>query len=153
MTTNAGALDLSKKRIGFNSKRSKEDNQEAINKLFSPEFRNRIDSIIHFNHLNEQIVLSIVDKFIIELESQLDEKGISLSMDQDVKEYLGQKGYDEVYGARQLSRLIQEEIKKPMAEELIFGKISNGGHINISFQKNKIYFDYKSKKNKNKILV
>ena len=153
MTTNAGAIDLSKKRIGFNSNRSKEDNQDAINKLFSPEFRNRIDSTIHFNHLNKKIVLSIVDKFIIELESQLDEKGISLSVDKKVKEYLGEKGYDEVYGARQLSRLIQEEIKKPMAEELIFGKISDGGNINISFQEDKIIFDYKSNKNKNKILV
>ena len=128
MTTNAGAMDLSKKRIGFNSVRSSNDNEEVINKLFSPEFRNRIDSIIHFNHLSKQVVLSIVDKFIIELEAQLEDKGVSLSIDNQAREYLANKGYDEVYGARELSRIIQLEVKKPMAEELIFGKdnISTG---------------------------
>ena len=111
MTTNAGAMDISKKAIGFNSKRSSKDNQEAIDKIFSPEFRNRIDATIHFNHLNKDIVLLIVDKFIIEVEAQLDEKRVTLSVDQPTKEYLAEKGYDEVYGARELSRLIQEEIK------------------------------------------
>ena len=153
MTTNAGAIDLSKKRIGFNSKRSDEDNQEAINKLFSPEFRNRIDSTIHFNRLSKAITLSIVDKFIIEVESQLDEKGVSLSLDRESKEYLANKGCDEVYGARELSRIIQEEIKKPMAEELIFGKISKGGHVSIFMKDDKIHFDYTSKENQKKVLV
>jgi len=142
MTTNAGALDISKKRIGFNSARSSSDSDEAINKLFSPEFRNRIDSIIHFNHLHKDIVLSIVDKFIIEVEAQLDDKKVTLSIDKESKEYLANKGFDEIYGARQLARVIQEEIKKPMAEELIFGKIAKGGHIDISLKDNKINFKF-----------
>ena len=153
MTTNAGAIDLSKKRIGFNSKRSSDDNQEAINKLFAPEFRNRIDATIHFNHLSKKVVLSIVDKFIIEVEAQLDDKSVTLSLDQKTKEYLANKGYDEVYGARELGRVIQEEIKKPMAEELIFGKISKGGHVSISIKNNKIQFDYSSKENQEKVLA
>ena len=153
MTTNVGALDISKKIIGFNSRRSNNDNQDAINKLFTPEFRNRIDSTIHFNHLSKKIVLSIVDKFIIEVEAQLDDKGITLSLNADTKKYLANKGYDEVYGARELSRIIQEEIKKPIAEELIFGKISKGGHISISLKDNKIRFEYKSKEDKKKVLA
>ena len=153
MTTNAGAIDLSKKRIGFNSKRSNNDNQEAINKLFTPEFRNRIDSTIHFNHLSKSVVLSIVDKFIIEVEAQLDEKGVTLFLDKESKEYLANKGYDEVYGARELSRIIQEKIKKPIAEELIFGKISKGGHVSINMKEDKIHFEYTSKENQKKILV
>ena len=147
MTTNAGAMDISKKTIGFNSKRSNEDNQEAINKLFTPEFRNRIDSTIHFNHLNKDVVLSIVDKFIIEVEGQLDDKGVTLSIDKLSKEYLAKKGYDEVYGARELGRIIQEEIKKPIAEELIFGKISKGGHVSVSFHENRIHFKFSEKEN------
>ena len=153
MTTNAGALDISKKRIGFNSSRSNTDSEDAINKLFSPEFRNRIDSIIHFNHLSKNIVLSIVDKFIIELEAQLDDKGVSISIDKSAKKYLADKGFDEVYGARELARVIQEEIKKPMAEELIFGSIAKGGHVIISLKSGKIDFKYSSKQNQKKELV
>ena len=153
MTTNAGAIDISKKGIGFNSSRSNTDNVEAINKLFSPEFRNRIDSTIHFNHLTPEIVLSIVDKFIIEVEAQLYEKGVTLAIDQETKEYLSDKGYDEVYGARELSRVIQEEIKKPMAEELIFGSLIKGGHVEIYIKDKKIAFNYLNKKETKKELV
>jgi len=153
MTTNAGAIDISKKRIGFNSSRSNTDSDDAINKLFSPEFRNRIDSIIHFNHLSKDIVLSIVDKFIIELEAQLDDKGVSLAIDKSAKKYLADKGYDEIYGARELARVIQEEIKKPMAEELIFGSIAKGGHVTISLKNGKIDFKYSNKQNQKKELV
>ena len=153
MTSNAGAIDLSKKRIGFNSARSKDDNNDAINKIFSPEFRNRIDSIIHFNHLNKEIVLSIVDKFIIQVEAQLEDKGVSLSIDKKAKEYLADIGYDEVYGARELSRVIQEKVKKPMAEELIFGALSKGGHVDITIDKNQISLKYSSNQDKKKELV
>ena len=153
MTTNAGAADISKKKIGFNSLRSSTDSDEAINKLFSPEFRNRIDSIIHFNHLSPEIVLSIVDKFIIEIEAQLDDKKVTLNIDKQSKEYLAKKGFDEVYGARELGRIIQEEIKKPIAEELIFGKISNGGHVDISLVKDKIDFKFLKNQNNKKELV
>ena len=153
MTTNAGAIDISKKGIGFNSSRSNTDSVEAINKLFSPEFRNRIDSTIHFNHLTKDIVLFIVDKFIIEIEAQLDEKKVTLLIDSHTKEYLAEKGYDEVYGARELARVIQEQIKKPMAEELIFGSISKGGHVDVTFNEGKINFKYSNKQDQKKELV
>jgi len=153
MTTNAGAIDISKKRIGFNSIRSSNDSDEVINKTFSPEFRNRIDSIIHFNHLAKEIILSIVDKFIIEIEAQLDEKSVTLSISNEAKQYLADKGYDEVYGARQLGRIMQVEIKKPMAEELIFGSISKGGHVEITIKNKKLNFKYSSKNYQKKELV
>ena len=153
MTTNAGAIDISKKRIGFNSIRTAEDNQESIDKIFSPEFRNRIDSIIHFNNLNKKVVLSIVDKFIIEIEAQLDDKRVSLTISKEAKKYLAEKGFDEVYGARELGRVIQNEIKKPMAEELIFGVISKGGNVDIILKENKLHFSYSEKHNYKKELV
>ena len=121
--------------------------------MFSPEFRNRIDSIIHFNHLSPEIVLSIVDKFIIQIEAQLDDKRVTINIDKPAKEYLAKKGYDEIYGARELGRVIQEEIKKPIAEELIFGKISKGGHVEITISKNKIDFKFSNKINIKKELV
>ena len=152
MTTNAGAIDISRKKIGFNSSRSSEDSKEAINKIFTPEFRNRIDSVVHFNHLSKKVVLSIVDKFIIEIESMLDEKSVTLSIDYETKKYLSDKGYDEIYGARELGRIIQQEIKKPMAEELIFGKISKGGHVSINLKNGQISFEFFNKDEK-KILV
>ena len=153
MTTNAGASDVSKKRIGFNSVRSSDDSSDSINRTFSPEFRNRIDSIIHFNHLSKKVVLSIVDKFIIEIEAQLEDKGVSLSIDKDAKEYLANEGYDEVYGARELGRVIQEKVKKPMAEELIFGKLSKGGHVEISLKNKEILFNFSNKQEEKKQLV
>ncbi len=153
MTTNAGAIDVSKKRIGFNSVRSSDDSSEAINRIFSPEFRNRIDSIIHFNHLSKKIVLSIVDKFIIEIEAQLEDKGVSLSIDKKAKEYLADEGYDEVYGARELGRVIQEKVKKPMAEELIFGKLSKGGNVEITLKNKKITFNFSNKQEEKKELA
>ena len=121
--------------------------------IFSPEFRNRIDSIIHFNHLNKEIVLSIVDKFIIQVEAQLEDKGVSLSIDKKAKEYLADIGYDEVYGARELGRVIQEKVKKPMAEELIFGALAKGGHVDITIENNEISLKYSSSQDKKKELV
>ncbi len=153
MTTNAGAIDVSKNKIGFNGKRSNDDSSDAINRIFSPEFRNRIDSIIHFNHLSKNIVLSIVDKFIIEIEAQLEDKGVSLSINKEAKQFLAEEGYDEVYGARELGRVIQEKVKKPMAEELIFGKLSKGGHVEISFKDKKISFEYSAKQENKKELA
>ena len=153
MTTNAGAIDVSKKRIGFNSVRSSDDSSDAINRLFSPEFRNRIDSIIHFNHLSKKIVLSIVDKFIIEIEAQLEDKGVSLSIDKEAKEYLADEGYDEIYGARELGRVIQDKVKKPMAEELIFGKLAKGGHVEVSLKDKEISFNFTNKQEEKKELA
>ncbi len=153
MTTNAGAIDVSKNKIGFNTKKSNDDSSDAINRIFSPEFRNRIDSIIHFNHLSKNIVLSIVDKFIIEIEAQLEDKGVSLSINKEAKEFLAEEGYDEVYGARELGRVIQEKVKKPMAEELIFGKLAKGGHVEISCKDKKINFEFSNKQEVKKELA
>ena len=153
MTTNAGAIDVSKNKIGFNAKRSNDDGSDAINRIFSPEFRNRIDSIIHFNHLSKNIVLSIVDKFIIEIEAQLEDKGVSLSINKEAKEFLAEEGYDEVYGARELGRVIQEKVKKPMAEELIFGKLAKGGHVEITCKDKKINFEFSNKQEVKKELA
>jgi len=153
MTTNAGAIDVSKNKIGFNATRSNDDSSDAINRIFSPEFRNRIDSIIHFNHLSKNIVLSIVDKFIIEIEAQLEDKGVSLSINKEAKELLAEEGYDEVYGARELGRVIQEKVKKPMAEELIFGKLSKGGHVEITCKDKKISFEFSNKQEVKKELA
>ena len=153
MTTNVGAMDLSKQTIGFNKTRSENDNNESINKLFTPEFRNRIDSIIHFDHLSKKSVLAIVDKFIIEVEAQLEDRGVSLSINEEAKEYLSNKGYDEIYGARELGRVIQEEVKKPMAEELIFGSLVKGGHVEIYIKDKKIAFNFLNKKETKKELV
>ena len=153
MTTNVGAMDLSKQTIGFNKTRTENDNNESINKLFTPEFRNRIDSIIHFDHLSKKIVLAIVDKFIIEVEAQLEDRGVSLSINEEAKEYLSNKGYDEIYGARELGRVIQEEVKKPMAEELIFGSLVKGGHVEIYIKDKKIAFNFLNKKETKKELV
>ncbi len=153
MTTNVGAIDISKKGIGFNSARSTNDSSDAVNKMFSPEFRNRIDSVIHFNHLNKKTVLSIVDKFIIEVEAQLEDKGVSLSIDNEAKEYLANAGFDEIYGARELSRVIQEKIKKPMAEELIFGSLSKGGQVKICLRNGKIHFNFIKKQESKKVSV
>ena len=127
--------------------------QSAINRIFSPEFRNRIDSIIHFNHLSKNIVLSIVDKFIIEIEAQLEDKGVSLSINKEAKELLAEEGYDEIYGARELGRVIQEKVKKPMAEELIFGKLSKGGHVEITCKDKKISFEFSNKQEVKKELA
>ena len=99
------------------------------------------------------IVLSIVDKFIIEVEAQLDDKGVTLSIDQSTKKYLANKGFDEIFGARELSRIIQDEIKKPIAEELIFGKIAKGGHISITIKDKKIEFKFSKKETLKKALV
>jgi ATP-dependent Clp protease ATP-binding subunit ClpA len=153
MTTNAGAIDVSKNKIGFNAKRSNDASSDAINRIFSPEFRNRIDSIIHFNHLSKNIVLSIVDKFIIEIEAQLEDKGVSLSINKEAKELLADDGYDEVYGARELGRVIQEKVKKPMAEELIFGKLAKGGHVEITCKDKKIAFEFSNKQEVKKELA
>ncbi len=153
MTTNAGAIDVSKNKIGFNATRSNDDSSDAINRIFSPEFRNRIDSIIHFNHLSKNIVLSIVDKFIIEIEAQLEDKGVSLSINKEAKELLAEEGYDEVYGARELGRVIKEKVKKPMAEELIFGKLSKGGHVEITCKDKKISFEFSNKQEVKKELA
>tara|TARA_Y100000590_G_C15747123_1_gene1022547 strand:+ start:1477 stop:3789 length:2313 start_codon:yes stop_codon:yes gene_type:complete len=129
MTTNAGAEDLAKEVIGFSDAKIDENYNQAINRLFTPEFRNRLDSIIPFNPLSVEIMKRVVDKFIIKLECQLEEKNVVFSISDEAHQWLTENGSDQKYGARPLERLIDEKIKKPLADELLFGKLKNGGSV------------------------
>ena len=142
MTSNVGASSLDKNNIGFTGKQTSEDNLNEINKMFSPEFRNRLDSIISFDFLSPKIMANIVDKNIAYLEGQLSEKNITIRLSEQAKSYLAMKGYEKKYGARPLQRLIQKEIKEPLAEEILFGKLKNGGLVEIGIKEEKIFFNY-----------
>jgi ATP-dependent Clp protease ATP-binding subunit ClpA len=131
MTTNAGASDMAKPAMGFNrSKRDGEDN-EAINRMFTPEFRNRLDAVVTFAGLGQEIILKVVEKFVLQLEAQLADRGVTIEMTDEAAKWLAEKGYDEKFGARPLGRTIQEYIKKPLADELLFGKLEHGGSVKV----------------------
>ncbi|MFW8590023.1 ATP-dependent Clp protease ATP-binding subunit ClpA [Glaciecola sp. 2405UD65-10] len=147
MTTNAGVQATVRKSMGFKQQDSSIDAMAEINKVFTPEFRNRLDSVVWFNHLDEQVILQVVDKFIIELQAQLDVKGVSLEVTEKARAYLSEKGYDKSMGARPMSRLIQEELKRELAAELLFGKLAKGGEVIVDFSKEKLSFEYKSIEN------
>jgi len=127
MTTNAGAESISRRTIGFTSQDHSTDGMEAINRMFTPEFRNRLDSIVQFEPLGEDVILTVVDKFLTELQGQLDEKRVTLDVDVEARLWLVEKGYDKHMGARPMERVIQEHIKKPLAEMVLFGKLSRSG--------------------------
>jgi ATP-dependent Clp protease ATP-binding subunit ClpA len=135
MTTNAGAFDAAKAAIGFGSTKREGDDVEAINKLFTPEFRNRLDAIIPFGALPVPVIHQVVQKFVMQLEAQLSERGVTFALSQEAVAWLADKGYDERMGARPLARVIQEYIKKPLAEELLFGELKDGGTVHISVEK------------------
>jgi ATP-dependent Clp protease ATP-binding subunit ClpA len=136
MTTNAGAENISRRSIGFTSQDHSTDGIEAINKMFTPEFRNRLDSIVQFEPLDEAVILTVVDKFLTELQGQLDEKRVTLNVDEDARLWLVEKGYDIHMGARPMERVIQEHIKKPLAEMVLFGSLAkNGGTANVTLDK------------------
>ena len=147
MTTNAGVQATVRKSMGFKQQDHSIDAMAEINKVFTPEFRNRLDSVVWFNHLDEQVILQVVDKFIIELQAQLDVKGVSLEVTEKARAYLSEKGYDKSMGARPMSRLIQEELKRELAAELLFGKLAKGGEVIVDFSKEKLSFEYKSIEN------
>ena len=132
MTTNAGAQDMARASIGFTQQDHSPDSLEAIRRLFSPEFRNRLDAIIQFNNLDPRTVARVVDKFVIELEDQLEQKGVSLEVDEAARALLAERGYDPKMGARPMARMIQEVLKRPLAEELLFGKLAQGGHVYVT---------------------
>ena len=144
MTTNAGAAELTKAAIGFERDTREGEDTEAINKLFTPEFRNRLDAIIGFAHLTPEIVAQIVDKFIIQLEAQLADRRVAIELNDEAREWLGRKGYDKLFGARPLARLIQEHIKKPLANELLFGKLAKGGIVKVSVEDGDLAFAFKT---------
>ncbi len=132
MTTNAGADRISRPSMGFTRQDHTDDIMEEIKRAFSPEFRNRLDAIIQFNALDAKSISNVVDKFLVELETQLDNKNVSIEVDERARRWLAEHGHDQVMGARPMSRLIEERIKKPLAEQLLFGKLERGGHVEIS---------------------
>ena len=134
MTTNAGAADLAKPAIGFGSSRREGDDMEAINRLFSPEFRNRLDAVIPFGSLPVPVIHQVVQKFVMQLEAQLAERGVTFELTQEAISWLADKGYDERMGARPLARVIQEHIKKPLADEVLFGRLKKGGTVRVSVE-------------------
>ncbi len=129
MTTNAGAHDMSRASMGFNVQDHTSDGVEIIKKTFSPEFRNRLDAIIPFNPLSIEVIKTVVDKFLVELQAQLDEKKVQLEVSEKARDWIADKGYDKTMGARPMQRLIQENIKKPLAEEILFGQFSSKGGV------------------------
>jgi ATP-dependent Clp protease ATP-binding subunit ClpA len=144
MTTNAGAQDMQRRSLGFVSQDHSSDGMEAINKMFTPEFRNRLDSIIQFAPLSPEHIGQVVDKFLFELETQLAEKGVHLTVDTEARVWLAEKGYDPKMGARPMARVIQEKIKKPLAEQLLFGELADGGSVTIGVQGGELSFDVES---------
>ncbi len=131
MTTNAGAAELAKPAIGFGREVRVGDDQEAVNRMFSPEFRNRLDAIIPFAGMAPEVVAQVVDKFVMQLETQLGDRDVSIELSEAARGWLAKRGYDPQFGARPLARVIQEHIKKPLAEELLFGKLAKGGVVKV----------------------
>jgi len=138
MTTNAGAEMISRASMGFTLQDHTKDGSEAIKKVFTPEFRNRLDAVIQFEALDENVILNVVDKFLIELESQLEAKKVSMSVTDKARHWLAEKGYDPKMGARPMARVIQDEIKQVLADELLFGDLIDGGHVKIDVKDNKL---------------
>ena len=132
MTTNAGAAEMAKPAMGFVNEARGGDSEEAINRLFTPEFRNRLDAVIPFRNLDQDIISRVVDKFVMELEAQLADRNVTIELTDESRQWLADNGYDMLYGARPLGRVIQDHIKKPLAEELLFGKLAKGGVVRVS---------------------
>jgi ATP-dependent Clp protease ATP-binding subunit ClpA len=144
MTTNAGAADMAKRAMGFGAEVRVGEDEEAINRMFTPEFRNRLDAVISFQALSPDTIGRVVDKFILQLEEQLADRNVTIELDEGAREWLAQKGYDTLFGARPLARVIQEHVKKPLAEELLFGKLVRGGVVRVTREGDKLGFVFTS---------
>jgi ATP-dependent Clp protease ATP-binding subunit ClpA len=141
MTTNAGAADMAKEAIGFGREGRAGEDEDAIKRMFTPEFRNRLDATIPFAALSQEVVGRVVEKFVMQLEAQLADRNVTIELSSAAKEWLAERGYDRLYGARPLGRVIQEHIKKPLAEELLFGKLTKGGAVKVGLKDGKLEFD------------
>ena len=141
MTTNAGASEMAKAAIGFGATVRTGEDTDAINRMFTPEFRNRLDAIVPFAGLTQEIVGHVVEKFVMQLEAQLADRNVTIELSSAAKEWLAEKGYDPLYGARPLARVIQEHVKKPLAEELLFGKLTKGGSVKVGMKDGALSFD------------
>jgi ATP-dependent Clp protease ATP-binding subunit ClpA len=153
MTTNAGAEMMSRSSMGFTLQDHTRDTGEAIKKAFTPEFRNRLDAVIQFEGLGPKVILNVVDKFLIELESQLEVKKVSMSVTDSARKWLAAKGYDIQMGARPMARVIQDEIKQVLANELLFGDLTEGGSVKIDVEDNKLTCEVNSSNAKPEDLV
>jgi len=141
MTTNAGAADNARASIGFGRGKVEGEDDKAIQRLFAPEFRNRLDAIVAFKALDSETIKSVVSKFIIQLEAQLADRNITIELTDEAADWLAKNGFDELYGARPLARVIQEHIKKPLADDILFGRLTRGGHVKVTLKDGKIAFD------------
>jgi len=139
MTTNAGADQISRRSIGFATQDHSKDGMDVLRRMFTPEFRNRLDAIIQFDSLDPTTVARVVDKLIVELESQLVDKNVTIELDDEARDWIATRGYDPNMGARPMARVIQEYIKRPLAEELLFGKLTNGGHVHIAVEDDELH--------------
>jgi ATP-dependent Clp protease ATP-binding subunit ClpA len=135
MTTNAGAADMAKQAYGFTRTKREGDDHEAINRMFAPEFRNRLDATISFAHLSQDVIAKVVEKFVLQLEAQLGDRNVTIELSVEASRWLIANGYDELMGARPMARVIQEHIKKPLADEVLFGHLKDGGHVRVIVDK------------------
>ena len=142
MTTNAGASDAQRNSIGFGRGKADDEVDEALKRLFTPEFRNRLDAIVQFKSLTPEIIRQVVQKFVLQLEAQLADRNVTIETSDEAADWLAKNGFDELYGARPLARVIQEHIKKPLADEILFGRLIKGGHVKVVLKDGKIAFEF-----------
>jgi len=152
MTTNAGAADMARTGIGFAPGDNSPDANEAIKRMFSPEFRNRLDAVVQFAPLGKAVIERVVDKLLLEVEAQLESKGVQISIDEDARGWIARTGYDPTMGARPMARVIQEHVKRPLAEELLFGNLAHGGTVRVRLAANGNGLTLESKPNEEPVL-